>query len=692
MLNLTRKLVLNKETIESPNLLSKFGAADLAQLGTWALEGYRRDKDSRKEWERRMIKAMRVAMQITKPKSTPWPNCSNVAFPLVTISAIQFHSRAYPAMLSGPELVRYTNPNPQLARRVEDKMSYQMLEESSTWEETHDRMIYNVAIVGCAFKKSYHDQPLRQNVSDLVMAKDLVMDYFAKSVEACMRKTQRIPLYSNDIYERIMLGQYQDVRKEAWYTNPQLPEEEYPEDEELSGQTPPGSVDETTPYMALEQHCWIDLDKDGYAEPYILTIEEQSGTPLRLVTRFDREFDIKRNARGNIIKIHADEYFTKYGLLPAPDGGIYDIGFGILLGPLNDSVSTIVNQLVDAGTMSVAAGGFLGRGAKLRGGTYTFAPFEWKRIDATVDDIKKALFPLPVREPSQVLFNLLGMLINYTQRIAGATDTISGENPGQNTPAETNRSMVNQGMKIYNAIYKRLWRSTREELKKWFVLNGKNLPEPDRADFLGDPNLISPASSPYILSEEQELQQAMQLKQASMTTPGYDRVKVEKKFLRALRVPDIDDIFPGPDKVAPLPNPKMQVEEAKIKLGMAKLKQADKEYALGLMEERRLNEAKIHELEAKAMHEAAQANGVAQGHAIAMFEAQIGLIKARNDAIDDFTKNLLKGIEHDANQQQAASGQGGHGGGVPAMAGASGDGGGAGVPGADNGAPQGNMG
>jgi chaperonin GroES len=679
VLKLDRKIKLDAAAIASPNLCERFSKEDLTRLGTWALDGYQQDKASRKEWERRMMKAMRMAMQITKPKNKPWPNCSNVAFPLVTISAIQFHSRAYPAMIPGPELVRYNSPNQIRAGRVGTHMSYQMLEESATWEETHDRLIYNVAIVGCAFKKSYHDSVLGQNVSDLVMAKDLVMDYYAKSVDACVRKTHRIPLYRNEVYERVMLGTYSDIRQEAWYTDPQLPTEEYPDDEDLSGQNQPSQVDEATPFYALEQHCWIDLDGDGYAEPYILTVEESSGDPLRLVTRFDREFDIKRNARNEIIQIHAEEFFTKYGLLPAPDGSIYDIGFGILLGPLNDSVSTIVNQLVDAGTMSNGAGGFLGRGAKMRGGEYSFAPFEWKRIDSMVEDLQKAVFPLPVREPSAVLFNLLGLLINYTQRIAGATDTISGENPGQNTPAETSRSMVNEGMKIYNAIYKRLWRSMKEEFKKWYVLNGKNLKDRAmRAEYLDDPNLVGPASSPYILSEEQEMKQAITLKQAAMTTPGYDRAVVEKKFLKALRVPDIDVVFPGADKVPPLPNPKMQVEEGKMKIAMAKLKAEEQQFILGLMEEQKLNKAKIAELAAKAMHEVAQAQGVKAGHEIAMFEAEVGLLKARNEAIDEFTQNMLKGLDQDAQQQ--AAGQGSDGRGVQGMAKPSGDGGAAQLP------------
>ncbi len=190
-----------------------------------------------------------------------------------------------------------------------------------------------------------------------------------------------------------------------------------------------------TPFTCLEQHCWLDLDDDGYAEPYVVTIEENSQAVLRIVSRWDREEDVERDSKNRIISINPMEYFTKIPFIPSPDGGIMDIGFGVLLGPLNESVNSAINQMFDSGTLSNTAGGFLGRGAKIRGGVYQFAPFSWNRVDSTGDDLRKNIFPLPVREPSAVMFQLLGMLIDYTNRISGATDMLTGVNPGQNTPA-----------------------------------------------------------------------------------------------------------------------------------------------------------------------------------------------------------------------------------------------------------------
>jgi chaperonin GroES len=405
----------------------------------------------------------------------------------------------------------------------------------------------------------------------------------------------------------------------------------------------------------LEQHLLLDLDQDGYKEPYICTIEANSKSVVRLVSRIDTMDDVTKSLKGEIISIKSAEYFTKYGFIPSPDGGIYDIGFGVLLGPLNESVNSIMNQLIDAGTMSNSAGGFLGRGAKIRGGTYTFAPLEWKRVDSTGDDLKKSIFPLPVREPSQVLFQLLGLLINYTQRISGSTDTLAGENPGQNTPATTTNAMIEQGLKIYNAIYKRVWRSMKEEFKKLYMLNRVFLPMTTsfgeaeskilREDYLGDPNRISPVADPSITSESQRLQQAMAIKQAAATTPGYNPVEVEKNYLRALHVDGWEVMYPGPQQLPPPKNPKVQIEEIKAQTKQMSMQADMQKFVANLMEQRRLNSAKILQLEAQAAKLVAEAGGVQTGHEIAAFEAAIGALKANDDSLRGGIELMMKQME-----------------------------------------------
>ena len=695
MLKLDGKITLDAKAIQAKNLTDRFSSNDLTTLGEWCYDGYKRDKASRSRWEQRTEAAMDLALQIQKDKSFPWPNCSNIAFPLVTISVLQFHARAYPAIINGPDIVkmRVNGEDPgglkrQRADRVAHHMSWQVLEEDQPWQEQHDRLLINVPCVGTAFTKDHYVPRKGFPTSELVLARDLVLDYWAKSVEECPRKTHIIPCSRNDMHEKILRGTFRDVREEAWYQGTASGDttQNHPLDarkDKRTGQDKP-QPDELTPFMTLEQHVLVDLDQDGYAEPYIITFDETSKCILRIVTGFDQESDIERTHSGEIIQVRQLQYFTKYGFIPSPDGGIMDIGFGILLGPLNESVNGIINQLVDAGTKNNTAGGFLGRGAKLKGGVYQFEPFTWQRVDASGDDLRKSIFPEPVREPSMVMFQLLSFLVGYCNRISGAVDINVGETPGQNTPAETSRNASVQGEKIYNAIYRRIWRSMGEEFKKRYILNGIYLPTTKaygtgkraiREDYLGNPDDICPAADPNLTSEQMAMTQAMTLKQAAMTTPGYNLEAVEHRFLRALKIDGIEEIYPGPKKVPPLPNPKLMIEQLKQQGNALKLKFARQEFVANMLEQIRLNNAQIAKLQAEATKLHSEV-GVEQANAqTGALNAAVGALKQNNDAILGQVDRILQAIEMDK-ETEAASGtdQGGKGaeaagGGTPGMAG-----------------------
>ena len=676
MLKLENHIQITPEVIADPNLCHRFSEIDLQSIGNCVHDGYLADKMSRRLWEKRTESAMDLAMQIQTEKSFPWPDCSNINFPLVTIAVLQFHARAYPALIDGPQIVKMRVNGPdaraeafQRAERVENHMSWQILEQDQSWEEQMDRLLLNMAVIGCAFKKSYYNAEKGHNVSTFVQAKNLVLNYWGKSVDECPRKTEILYKSRSDLHSEILRGAYRDIREEGWYSSPITPtisEQSLREDRRAGESTPP--TDYATPHCVLEQHVSLDLDGDGYDEPYTITIHESSRAVLRIVTRFDTESAVQRTSTGEIISIRPIEYYTKYGFIPSPDGGIYDIGLGMLTGPLNEAVNSLTNMLVDSGTMSNSAGGFLGRGMKIRGGVYTFSPFEWKRVDSSGDDLRQSIFPLPTREPSAVLLQLLSLLINYTNRISGSTDTMVGENPGQNTPAETSRTMIEQGSKIYSALFKRIWRSMKEEFKKLYLLNGVYLPAKQnfgagsfilQEDYLGDPNAVIPVADPRVTSETQRLQQAIMLKQSAMTTPGYDREAVERRFLQASHVDGIDQIFPGMQKTGPLPNPKVQIEQMKLQAKMADIKFKTQKAVLEMQEEHLLNAAKITELEARAQKEIAEAGGVQTGQLIAAYEAAIGAMKAHNDSVAKQIELLMKGME-DGNRDQQ--------GGVPGMA------------------------
>lgn len=660
-----------EELLRSPNIAEDMDSEELSSLGFRLMDEINLDLTSRLDWEERNERASKLALQVVEKKTFPWPGASNVKFPLITIAAMQYHSRAYPALISNNEVVKckvYGKDDDgemhKRADRISRHMTYQVMEEDEGWEENTDKTLLVQAIAGTAIKKSYFDPVRGHNVSELVLPNDFVVNYYTKSIAESPRVSHRILLSSNDLHERQVRGVFLKVEDEV---QPSLPNvsmlTQAKEDAQGVRQQ---SGDPDTPYEFFETHFWHDFDEDGYKEPYIAYIRRDTGKIYRIVARYFEDSIEYHN--GEIIRIKPEQYFTKYGFVPSPDGGFYDLGFGVLLGPTNDSVNTIVNQLIDAGTMSVTGGGFLGRGVKIKGGDYTFKPHEWKRVDSTGDDLRANIFPLPIREPNGVSFQLLQLLINYGERIAGATDMMTGVSPGQNTPAETSRNVVEQGMKVFNGIYKRTWRAMKEEFQKLYRLNQLYLPSepvefeynnelqfvlPD--DYSMDMKLVKPAADPNVVSDSQRQMQAQAVLQLAQSSGGFNMYEVQKRYLDALKVNAIDQILPdpkGPNAIKPGPSEKMQIEkmknderqmnhQLKFKLGIAKL-----------MQQAELEQAKITELQAKAVLELEQADGVKSGHAIAMLEAQIGAKRAHVDGIIKSIE-MMQNLEKEANNDGA---------------------------------------
>ena len=656
-----------EELLRSPNIAEMMDDEELSSLGQVMMNDITLDLNSRIEWEERNERANKLALQVVEKKTFPWPGASNVKFPLITIAAMQYHSRAYPALISNNEVVKckvYGKDDDgemhKRADRISRHMTYQVMEEDEGWEENTDKTLLVQAISGTAIKKSYFDPVKGHNVSELVLPNDFVVNYYTKSIPESPRVSHRILLSSNDLHERQVRGLFLKIDDEPPPTTPAQSMLTNAREDAQGVRMPTGDPD--TPFEFFETHFWHDFDEDGYKEPYIAYIRRDTSKIYRIVARYFEDSIEYHN--GEIIRIKPEQYFTKYGFVPSPDGGFYDLGFGVLLGPTNDSVNTIVNQLIDAGTMSVTGGGFLGRGVKIKGGDYSFKPHEWKRVDSTGDDLRANIFPLPIREPNGVSFQLLQLLINYGERIAGATDMMTGVSPGQNTPAETSRNVVEQGMKVFNGIYKRTWRAMKEEFQKLYRLNQLYLPSepvefeynnelqfvlPD--DYSMDMKLVKPAADPNVVSDSQRQMQAQAVLQLAQSSGGFNMYEVQKRYLDALKVNAIDQILPdpkGPNAIKPGPSEKMQIEAMKnkeretnhqlrFKLGIAKL-----------MQEAELQQAKITELQAKAVLELEQADGVKSGHAIAMLEAQIGAKRAHVDGI-------LKSIEMMINLEKEAS-------------------------------------
>lgn len=563
--------------LESKNIAETLDKELLDKIGRAAKEGFERDLATRYEWDCASAEWTKLAQQSVEHKSYPWPNAANVKYPLLSTAAMQFAARAYPTLVPSDGRVvkaRAIGKDPDgekynSAEAVSIYMSYQLMYEMDGWEEDMDKLLLMLPILGTMFKKTYWDPIKQVNCSRLVLPRNLVVDYWTKNLCDAERISEIFELSPRKVQERKQSKIWLDV---------DLGDAPIP----LDSKNPPGR-DETTPYTFVEQHTYLDLDKDDYREPYIVTFQRETGKVVRISARFEED-SIYADDSGNLQKIEAVEYYTKYGFVPNPDGGFYDIGFGVLLGPINESVNTIINQLIDAGHMSSLQSGFLGKGLRLRMGEQRFQPGEWKVVNSTGDDLKKQIVPLPTSEPSKVLFELMGSLVTSGKELASVAEIFVGKMPGQNTPATTTMASIEQGMKVFTAVYKRVYRAMTEEFKKLYRLNGLYLnpntyvdivdmkvgPE----DFKAGNHNITPGADPTAVSQTERLLKAQGLMELMPMVPGMlNPVEVVNRVLEAQEQPNRQALFmpqvaqsgqwqPPPDpKVAALQQ-KAQSDEA----------------------------------------------------------------------------------------------------------------------------------
>lgn len=687
-----------KEIVQEANLAKKLNAAERQALGNWVVGGYVKDLSSRTVWAQRHAEGMKLALQLKEEKSFPWTGASNVKFPLVTIAALQFLARIS-ILTKGRKIARfeYVGKDPdgkkgQRAARISEHVSMQLVEDDIGWMDSDEQAKFAASLSGCAFKKSWFDPVQGTNISEYVPAQNFVFDYHCKHIDTTNRATHLLHMSSNKIRERIARGLF--IEEE----NPQAVGPEVVTNllkvasDEIAGTWNQGGSEE---FRVLEQHCWFDFDGDGYAEPYIMSVREDTGHLYRIVARFfDDGTDVHRlndlavrqadalalqaddpkvkskyekQAKAleeapdnNVIRIDPVKYFTKYTFIPSPDGGAYGLGFGALLGPVNASVDTLINQLIDSGTMSNTAGGFMGRGVKLKGGKNTFDPFEWKPVDSTGDDLRKNIMPLPVREPSNVLFQLLGVLISYGEKIGSATDIMTGVSPGQNTPAETSRNTVEQGMMLFSGIYGRMYRAFREELQKLYELNRLYLHTSPRFwelsqgpdaiiapdDYSAGRMRVFPAADSSTVSGQQRKDKADKLAQFAMSPLGQqlDKMYVTRQWLEANEY-DVDAVFPdpqGPRAVKPPVDPKTAAAQAKLQQDQQQHQDEMQLAVANLKADIAKNEGQIAKWQAEAQLALAKAEGIDKEQAIALLNAQIGAARQQNDQLSKAADLLLK--------------------------------------------------
>jgi chaperonin GroES len=563
--NMQKTVMVPKPDISAMlvDVTDKQGNNILSKIGKQVVEGYDLDKRSRADWEARSGAAMDLALQVTENKSWPWQNAANVKLPIITTAAIQFHARAYPAIVPGQQIVKGVpvGHDPEgvkmdRADRIGKHMSYQVLEEMPEWEEDTDKLLLNVSIVGCAFRKTFFDTTSGVNRSEMVTAKRLVVNHRTKSLIDARRITEEVELYENDIQERMRSGVWRTV---------DLALKSFGEDDDPC-------------HEFLECHTWYDLDEDGYREPYICVVHRESQTVVRIMAAFEVE-GVKVDGQGKIVKILRENYYTKFSLIPNPDGGFYDIGLGYLLDPLNETANTLMNQMLDAGTLAITGGGFIGKGLRLKGGPVKLSPGEYIPVDAKGAAIKENLIPLTFPGPSPVLFQLLGMIVEQAREVASVKDVLTGESVPANQPATTTLALIDQGLKVFTAIYKRLHRSLKQEFKKIYRLNSLFL-DPEvyfqfqdvpmevlQQDYQAGDLDVVPVTDPSVVAGPVKLIKAQALI-GLKDDPRVNGQEVIRRYLEAIEEPRIDALMAQQNPMAEV---QMQAQMQMMGMQMEKL-------------------------------------------------------------------------------------------------------------------------
>ncbi len=559
---------------EKPNIGEFFTDERLSEIGRQCLVGYEADCQSRAAWLEELKEIRKFAGDDEEgnqqSKTYPWPDASNVQYPLILSSALQFNARAYPAIVNmgNPVLAKVIGDDPdgekqKRADRISRHMSWQLNEEMEEWDEDMDRLLLTLPLDGCAFKKVYYDVGLGRNVSELVLADDFIVANTTMTLATCPRASQRFALFPHEIIERINDETFLDA------------DYDLPEDE--------GNFD---PIEFIEQHTWLDTDGDGYPEPYIVTFTEKGGEVARIRANFGAN-DIKTDDQDLVIKITPKKYFVKYECFPDPSGGFYGRGFGSLLKPLNDSVNSILNMLIDAGHLANAGGGFIASNFQLDSGSIKFSPGKWEKVDTGGFPIGDAFEPLPINEPSNVLFQLLGLMIDAAKEIGSTQDVMTGGAPGSNTPATTTLAIIEQGMKVYTAIFKRIYRSMQIELDMIYSLNSVYVSDGNYQTVLDTPEAISqqdyntedmnvvPAADPASATDIQKAAKTQILMQF-YGQPTANSAAIQLEALKAAGISEPEK-YMAPPQEGPSPEEMQVMAELQLKekdLAIKKMKAA----------------------------------------------------------------------------------------------------------------------
>ena len=535
------------------NMANDMEEEDLQDIASTVIDNYRADKDSRADWESMFERGFDLLGLKIEDTSEPFEGACTAVHPMLIESAVKFQSKAIQEMFpaSGPVrtqiLGKQTPERQQQSNRVKNFMNYQVTDQMPEYFDETERMLFHLPLIGSAFKKVYYDANLKRPVSEFIPIDQFYVSYYASNLNKADRYTHVIYRSPVDLAKDIRSGIYDDVElPEATNPNPTSFSEKM---DTILGLSPTESSDPQ--YTLLEQHCYLEIEED-YALPYIITVEEQSQKVL----------SIRRNYKKNDKNQEKVSHFVHYRFVPG--FGFYGFGLMHFLGNLTMTATAAMRSLVDAGQFANLPGGFKAKGVRLVGDNEPISPGEFKEIEATGVDLSKAIIPLPYKEPSNTLFQMLGFVTAAGQKFADSTEQIVSDAASYG-PVGTTMALLEASSKFFSSIHKRLHKSQKEEFKILARIDYEYLPSEYpyevpyaeqsvfKKDFDGRVDVV-PVSDPNIPSNAHRMMLAqMALQMAQQSPPGMFNIEeLNRTILNAANMPNLEKILPPKKKPQPM--------------------------------------------------------------------------------------------------------------------------------------------
>ena len=564
-----------EELIPFDSNLAEFLEDDvLGEISNDLTGAFEDDLASRSDWEETYVKGLDLLGVKTEERSEPFEGASNVTHPLIAESVTQFQAQAYKELLpaGGPvktKVLGLQNAETEAqATRVKDYLNYLIVDRMEEYDPDTDQMLFYLPLSGMTFKKLYFDPVKQRPVARFVPAQDVVVPYSATDLRSAPRITHVLKMSDNEVRKLQVSGFFRDV--ELSDSGDEDEDSVRSKVNELQGVSRSSYTDDVR--TILEMH--VDLDLDGFEDTD--ADGEPTGVKLPYIVSIDRDSNqvlaIRRNYAENDPMREAVPYFVPYKFLPGL--GFYGFGLTHMIGGLGRAATSILRQLIDAGTLSNLPAGFKARGMRVANSDEPLQPGEFRDIDAPGGNIRDAIIPLPYKEPSATLAQLLGALIDGGRRFVSVADN-QAQNMGQEQPVGTTVALLERGMKVLSAIHKRLHHAQKQEFKILARIVSENLPQAypyqlanngqqlKEQDFDGRIDII-PVSDPNIFSMAQRVALAQEQLKLAQTNPQMHNLHAAyRRMYQALEVQNIDEILPPPPQPQPM-DPAMENGRAMV--------------------------------------------------------------------------------------------------------------------------------